>query len=355
MGHEMRVCTTNLKNPHHNLDVLTSSPVQVDGVTVYYEPTRLSRYWGFSPSLARQIWRQAAWADVIFLHFHYQFASVIGGWVCRWLNKPYITFTHGSLNRYGISARSQARKKVYVDLFERGNFRRALFAAYHSREEMDNSFQFGRSEIVPNGIDPAIFRCLPSKRTLQAKYPVLNGRQVYLYLGRLDAGKGLDLLLPAFHNLLDKRIDGHLLLAGADERGYESTLRRLVSDLGIGDRVTFTGLISGVEKLAVLQDADIYVLPSRSEGLSISMLEAMYMSLPVIVSDHVGLWRTIQKENCGLVSDLDVNSLTQALYQMATCTEREKLGQRAHKLVEENYSWPVIAKDLANRLQELLH
>ena len=55
-GHEVRVCTTNLRNPTEDLAVPVDAPVMVDGVQVCYEPTVLSRYWGFSPRLARRLW-----------------------------------------------------------------------------------------------------------------------------------------------------------------------------------------------------------------------------------------------------------------------------------------------------------
>lgn len=354
LEHEVRVCTTNLKDRRCDLDVPVSLPCQVDGVTVYYEATSLSRYWGFSPTLARQIRQQVAWADVVFIHFHYQFASVVGGWICRLLRKPYIIFTHGSLNRDGISLRSHTLKQLYLRLLEHGNFRQALFAAYHSQEERENSFCFGRYQIVPNGVDPQAFEPLPAKGSFRVQYPALQDRLLILYLGRLDAGKGLDLLLPAFRHLVDRCSDVHLVLAGGDEKGYESSLQQMVSNLQIQEHVTFTGLIGGDLKLAALQDSDIYVLPSRSEGLSIAMLEAMYMGLPVIVSDRVGLWRAIEAERCGLVVPLDVAPLADALLSMATQPNRAEMGAHAAELVQTRYTWPTITQNLLARLENSL-
>ena len=78
-GHEVRVCTTNLRNPTEDLAVPVDAKVLVDGVQVYYEPTVSSRYWGFSPQLARRLWLESKWADVVLIHFHYQFASLAAG------------------------------------------------------------------------------------------------------------------------------------------------------------------------------------------------------------------------------------------------------------------------------------
>ena len=353
-GNEVHVCTTNLQDWQHDLDVPLDTPVDMEGVRVFYEPVRLSRYWGFSPAMVRRVWQEAAWADVLLLHFHYQFASAVGGWISRARNKPYIIFAHGSLNRYAVSGRSATRKWLYLHLLENENFRRALFTAYHSQEEMDNSLRFGRGRVVSNGIDPQAFTPLPPRGSFRDRYPALRHRIVYLYLGRLDAGKGLDLLLPAFGKLSDRYPEAHLVVAGGDERGYEAVVRQVVSDLKLSDQVTLTGLLGSPDKLGALQDADVYVLPSRSEGLSIAMLEAMYMGLPVIVTDRVGLWRTIQDHQCGLVVPLDSDRLADALLEMAANKNRGRMGQRGRQLVQEGYVWDVIACDLLARIRELV-
>ena len=173
-GHEVRVCTTNLRNPNEDLAVPVDAPVRVDGVQVYYEPTVFSRYWGFSPQMARRLWLESRWADVVLIHFHYQFASLIAGWVCRVRRKPYVIFSHGTLNQYGVKARSRIKKLLYLNLLERRNFRQALFTAYHSQEEVEISYRFGRYNIVANGIDAHIFEELPEANNFRGQYPGLK-------------------------------------------------------------------------------------------------------------------------------------------------------------------------------------
>jgi glycosyltransferase involved in cell wall biosynthesis len=352
-GHEVRVCTTNLRNPTEDLAVPVDAPVMVDGVQVCYEPTVLSRYWGFSPRLARRLWRESEWSDVVLVHFHYQFASLAAGWISRTRGKPYIIFSHGSLNTYGLRARSRARKLCYLKLLEQKNFAAALFAAYHSAEEMDTSCRFGRCRVVPNGIDPQLFNALPGKNYFRRRYN-LEQALIYLFLGRIDAGKGLDLLLPAFKKLLQVSETAHLVLAGANERGYEAQVRQQAQELGLASRITLTGLITGRDKLTALQDADVFVLPSRSEGLSIAMLEAMYMGLPVVVTDRVGLWRQVEKNRCGLVVPYDADSLSGALQRLAATPDRRALGQRGRQLVASGYTWDKIARQLVAEIEGAL-
>ena len=77
-GHQVSVCTTNLADEKKDLAVPVDTPIDVDGVTVFYEPTCWSRYWGFSPRLWRRAKQEIARADVALVHFHYQFANWAG-------------------------------------------------------------------------------------------------------------------------------------------------------------------------------------------------------------------------------------------------------------------------------------
>ena len=353
-GHEVRVCTTNLRNPTEDLAVPVDAPVRVDGVQVYYEPTMFSRYWGFSPRLARRLWLEARWAEVVLIHFHYQFASLIAGWVCRMRRKPYVIFSHGTLNKYGVKARSRIKKLIYLYLLERKNFRRALFTAYHSQEELEVSYCFGRYCLVPNGIDANIFKELPGANYFREQYPGLKNAMVFLFLGRLAPGKGLDLLLPAFKRFSAEFGETHLVLAGGNDLDYETEVWEMLRNLGLSHRVTLTGLITGRDKLGALQDADVFVMPSRSEGVSIATLEAMYMAVPVIVTDRVGISPEVEKHRCGLVVPYDEDSLAAALQQIAAAPDRREMGQRGRQLVASRYTTDTTARHLVAEIAKAL-
>jgi len=353
-GHEVRVCTTNLRNPAEDLAVPLDAPVWVDGVQVFYEPTVFSRYWGFSPFMARRLWTESQWADVVVIHFHYQFASLIAGWVCRVRRKPYVIISHGTLNKYGVKARGRIKKVLYLNLLERNNFRKALFTAYHSQEEAEISYRFGRYNIVTNGIDANFFTELPRANIFRKQYPSLKNGIVFLFLGRLAPGKGLDLLLPAFKRLATEFGETHLVLAGGNELDYETQVREMLRDLGLANRVTLTGLITGQDKLGALQDADVFVMPSRSEGVSIATLEAMYMGLPVIVTDRVGIAPEVENNRCGLVVPYDEDSLAGALRQMVSAPGRQGMGQRGRQLVANRYTTDTTARQLVAAIEKAL-
>src|SRR6185369_10430878 len=119
-GHNVTVCTTNLADEINNLEVSLDVPVLVDGITVYYEPVVAFRYWGFSPKLWYRAAKEIENADIVLVHFHYQFASLAGSFISRYHKKPFVVFTHGSLNKLGISHKNSKLKQEYINIFELG-------------------------------------------------------------------------------------------------------------------------------------------------------------------------------------------------------------------------------------------
>lgn len=354
-GHKVTVCTTNLRNHQENLDVPVDTPIVVDGVEVYYEPVVLFRYWGFSPGLWNRMACEVNRADVVLVHAHYQFANWAGARLARRSGKPYVIFAHGSLHFQGISHKNARLKQLYLTLMERINFQHALFIAFNAPEEKEGS-RFGNlGKVIPSGIDPASFAAMPPRGYFRELYPQLQDKPFILFLGRLDIKqKGLDLLIPAFGQLKSTWPGVHLVLAGPDEDAGGKLIRHLALQHGVDDAVTLTGLISGPEKLAALQDADLFVLPSRFEGLSIALLEALYAGLPVVVTDRVGLWREVEKNRCGLVVPFDEFSLAGALQRMAAAPDRREMGQRGRQLVASGYTWDKIARQLADEIEGAL-
>lgn len=136
-------------------------------------------------------------------------------------------------------------------------------------------------------------------------------------------------------------------MAGPDERGGEAKVRELIAALGIVADVTFTGMVDGTEKLAILRDSDVYALVSPSEGLSIALLEALYMGLPVVVTNRIGLSAEIEREKAGIVVERDIEQIAAALLMMVdNAVQRRQMGANAHRLVAEKYTWDAIAATL---------
>jgi len=346
-GHEVTVCCTNLADETTDLDVPLDKPVDVDGATVYYEPTRISRYWGYSPKLKSRLKKEVPKADVVLVHAHYQYANYVGARTARLAGVPYVVFTHNSLHYRGIRFQGELKKRIYLRLFEERNLEGALFLAFNGREELEGSLHKERGLVVPNGIDPCDFLERPPHGSLLARYPSLAGKVILLFLGRLDfRQKGLDLLVRAFATLIQDHPQLHLFIAGPDEKGGHKQVTELATELEIESEVTLAGMLTGPSKIAALQGADAFVLVSKFEGVSIALLEALYFGLPVLVSDRVGLAAEIERCNAGIVVKPDLSEIREGLLKLATESVRKRFLHNGTVLVNTKYLWRSVAEEL---------
>jgi glycosyltransferase involved in cell wall biosynthesis len=168
-----------------------------------------------------------------------------------------------------------------------------------------------------------------------------------LFLSRIHPKKGLQLLLPAWAKLGARAADWQLVIAGPDEAGYLSEIRALARSLGLGDRVIFTGLVTGEVKTRLLYSADLFILPSYSEGFPMSVLEAWACGLSVLATRECNVG-DISAAQAGWECDATLDSLGQGLRAAlgASEAERRERGANGRRLLDVRYSWPSIAREL---------
>lgn len=116
--------------------------------------------------------------------------------------------------------------------------------------------------------------------------------------------------------------------------------------------MTFTGLVSGDEKLEALRDADVFVLPSRFEALSVSMLEALANGLPVLISDRIAGHTQIAANQAGIVVPVETQAIALGLVRLANPTVQQSMRGRGVSLVGNAYTWDVIARDLMREIEK---
>src|SRR5262249_3176807 len=141
--------------------------------------------------------------------------------------------------------------------------------------------------IVPVGLDPAVYTTSwqPNGTIETPLIPRLaKTRRRVLFLSRLHPKKGLDMLLEAWAALSGLRREWELIIAGPEQGGYAATIDGLILRLGLADSVRRVGKVGHESKLRLLRSADLFVLPSRSEGFTSAILEAMVMGRPVIAT-----------------------------------------------------------------------
>jgi glycosyltransferase involved in cell wall biosynthesis len=166
---------------------------------------------------------------------------------------------------------------------------------------------------------------------------------VILFLGRLHHKKGLDLLAAAFKFLHESLPDAHLVVAGPDG-GAGAKFAQQVSRFGLSNQVHLVGPLYGKDKYAALRSAACFCLPSRQEGFSVAILEAMACRLPVVISEACH-FQEVAEAGAGRVVALDPNEIATALHELLDDRDRgRQMGEAGYQLVRSCYTWPQIAK-----------
>ena len=289
----------------------------------------------YTPALPRWLRAHAADYDAVIVHGMWQH-SCLGAWQgLHGSATPYFVYTHGMMDPW--FKRTYPLKHLKKCLFWPWAERRVLrdaravfftseeerrgaresFAGYQCREVV---VSYGTS--APDG-DPAALR-----RRFLAAYPTLEDKRLLLFLGRLHPKKGCDLLLWAFSRVAFTDPALHLVLAGPDDAGHQQALRDLAATLGIAERVTWTGMLSGERKWGAFHAAEAFVLPSHQENFGLAVAEALACGLPVLISDKVNIWREIAEDGAGLVAEDTEAGTTRLLQQWLALTPAQTQQMR---------------------------
>ncbi|NIT57028.1 MAG: glycosyltransferase, partial [Aliifodinibius sp.] len=199
---------------------------------------------------------------------------------------PYVLQARGSLITYFYKG---WQKRIFDVIWGRRILKDAAKLVALTPIEAEQYRNMGISEdkieIIPNGIELSEFENLPERGRFRRKHDLGDDQRVILYLGRIHKIKikGLDLLVRAFAELTKPLNSVKLVIAGPDD-GYLSSLKKLITDLGISNEVLFTGHLYGEDKVEAYVDADVFVLPSTYEIFGNVVLEACACGTPVIVT-----------------------------------------------------------------------
>jgi len=328
-----------------------------DVKTVFFPTGFFAKYWpGYSRPLAETLKREASRFDLIHTHgiwYYPQFAVYLA---TKGSTKPIVASVHGELSDINLS-RSALKKKIFSAIAQRKILKIASAIHAVSEKEAEDIFRFvGKQHIasIPNGVNPEGHTDALHSKWINNKFPEIDGKKVILYLGRISSGKGIDTLVKAFAHIAKDKDNVLLLIAGPDSLGYRTHIEKIIEMENVSDTVIFTGMLEGTEKKTMLDCADVFVLPSLSEGFSIAVLEAMLCGLPVIIS-HQCNFNEVDIANAGKVISVDIDSLANAMTELLNNpVESKEMGKRGATLVREKYTWDVIADKMLALYNEIV-
>jgi glycosyltransferase involved in cell wall biosynthesis len=315
-------------------------------------------YLYYAPELEKQVRTLVDNADVLHGHGFYVGTNYLFGRAARRQNKPLVYHVHGIFEPY-ILRRSRWKKRLVHWLFEDANFRHARFWRALTVKEADQIRAVGIAapiEVAPVGIDPAAFASA-HESTDPIETPLVpqltKTRRRALFISRLHPKKGLDLLVPAWTQIGTDGSDWELIIAGPDEGGHAASVDRWIQEFGVQGSVRRVGKISHEAKVRLLKSADLFVLPSYSEGFPSAILEAMAVATPVVATKACNFPELFQNGG-GWECETTQASLVAALRTAISASEAERRqrGQAGRNLLERDYTWPKIAERLLHACAE---
>lgn len=261
-----------------------------EGVTI----SAFSRKEGFDVSLIQKIRQHIKQNKIDILHCH-QYTPWVYGCLAAALTKTKVIFTeHG---RFYPDSSSWKRRYINPVLVALTNKITAISAA---TKQALVDFEFipqEKIDVIYNGIAP-LEADLEKVKELRQAFSIPDDAIILGTVARLDPIKNQTMMIRAFHQVLQKNSNCYLLIVGDGEE--REKLQNLCSELAITENVIFTGYVSKpVNHLALM---DVFLLPSLSEGTSMTLLEAMSLAIPVAATSVGGTPEIIHQEKSGLLS-----------------------------------------------------
>lgn len=344
LGHEVTIVTTN-----SGVDQVIPANTLVHRV-----PARSGgRLW--SHGIKRCLESVVPGIDIVHAHMVWDYPVWEAARQAHHFGKPFVLRPCGHLEAWSLS---QKRFKKMLCLRTLG---KALFSAsaihYTSEQERANSLAIThgiRGIVVPLGVLPEF--AVPAEPTSFARrFDELREKQIVLFLGRLHPKKRPELVIDAFAAVAGDDPRRHLVLAGPSDDSYRQKLTARAKSRGIGNRVTFTGLLNQDGVRDAIAAADVFVLPSNQENFGISVVEAMAGSCPVVISSHIGIALEVVANDAGIVCPMQPIDISASLRRILTDGAlRRRMGTNGHNLVMSRFTWPRVADTLLESYSKLI-
>lgn len=315
----------------------------VDRVSID-SPGRVERLTGREAATA---FARIASGGIDIMHTHGMWEPILPAcaMIARKRNITYVVTPHGMLDPYTLSIKP-TKKRIALATTHKAFLNKASFVHMLNADEATLAkpvLHGAPTRVIPNGIFLEELEQTPPAGTFRAKHPELGERPYILFLSRLAHKKGLDYLADAFAVFHQRMPDVDLVVAGPDG-GEKAPFEASITKHGVGHRVHVVGPIYGVDKFAALRDAAVFCLPSRQEGFSIAITEALAMGIPVVVT-RACHFPEITEVGAGIETDLDAGQVAAGLERVLSDRDAAcRMGQAGAELVRERFTWPSVAR-----------
>ncbi len=298
-----------------------------------FGPARLK--YSYAPRLLPWLRAHAQDYDAVVVHGLWQYHGFAARQALHRTSTPYYVFPHGMLDpwfkrTYPLKHLKKWMYWPWADYRVLRDAQAVLFTTEEERLLARQSFWLYRCReaVIGYGTAAPTGDAAQQREAFCAAFPALRDTRNLLFLSRLHPKKGCDTLLAAFARIVHRDPQLRLVMAGPDQVGWQRTLVAQAQALGIAERVTWTGMLTGDLKWGAYRAADAFVLPSHQENFGVVVAEALACGVPVLTSDKVNTWREVQAARAGLVADDSSAGTAQLFDKWLALSEPERLSMR---------------------------
>lgn len=291
--------------------------------------------------------------DLVHLSMNWTVISAITYLYLRIYRRPYAFSAMGFA--VSLGTRSRLLKRVFRVLFTRPMATNACACIAVSAREVQDYEQLGvaqhRIALIPNAIPAESFVEYDDGRAFRARHG-LERCPYILFIGRLHPIKGPDLLIQAFATIVKDFPDHRLIIAG-NNYGFLSDLERLARSHDVLERVIFRDPIFGDEKKSAYRGAELFVIPSRFDTMTIVALEAAALGAPILLTNQCD-FGALQDAGGAIAVDANVEALAAGLVNALNRPDLREMGSRGRQFVLRSYRWDSVRDQFISVFKQCL-
>jgi glycosyltransferase involved in cell wall biosynthesis len=317
--------------------------------------------YGYSPRLIKWLRAEAGRFDAIIVDGLWQFTSLAVWLALRGGQTPYYVFTHGMLDpwvKYKHPLK-HLKKWLYWPWAEYRVLRDAQAVLFTTEEERklarESFWLYSCTEaVVGYGTEDPLGDPVHQRKVFENTFPEIVGKRNILFVGRIHPVKACDLIIEAFAYVARAHADVHLIVAGPDTTQWTEKLRALSNRKGVGNRITWTGSISGDLKWGAFHCADAFIHPSHQENFGVAIAEALACGVPVLISNKVNIYQDIVVSGGGLVAEDNLEGVVSLLdrWLNEAAVNKAKMRKAARDCFLRNFDVNIAASKIAVVLQK---
>lgn len=293
--------------------------------------------------------------DAIFVNGIWQYHSFAVWQALSSKSTPYFVFPHGMLDPWFKKTYrlKHFKKWLYWPWAEYRVLRDAKAVIFTCKKEealAKDSFWLHQwnSKTINYGVSNIPKNTSTLCENFLLRFPILRGKKIILFLGRICEKKGCDLLIEAFAKVSHLNADLYLVMAGPDQNNLSSKLKERALSLGIEDKIIWPGMLNNDEKWGAFYAAEVFSLPSHQENFGIAVVEALASSRPVLISNQINIYEEIEVFGAGIVEPDDLEGTCRALNRWLQMGSKEVIQMQlaAKQCYDSLFSIESFAKDI---------